>query len=179
MITNETKHRAWHGRVKIADNFLKRFKGLMFERGIDYALIFVLPVETRANASIHMFFMLEDIDVIWLDSSKRVADFKNAKRMRIYVPRKPAKYVIEGPTGIIGALKVEVGDLITWSTDPEGRKTVTVKTPSGNRLSFGRNGRPVMVENVKSVSDSAERAGKIRYNKKGKEGDDSGLFSGV
>lgn len=101
MIINETKGKAWHGRVKLADTFFKRFRGLMLVKNVNHALVFVLPAETRANASIHMFFMLSDIDVIWLDSSRRVVDFKTAKKWRLYTPKKAAQYIIEGPVGLI------------------------------------------------------------------------------
>lgn len=111
MIINETKGKAWHGKVKLADTFLKRFRGLMLVKNVNHALVFVLPAETRANASIHMFFMLSDIDVIWLDSSRRVVDFKTAKKWRLYTPKKAAQYIIEGPVGLIRTLEVEEGGL--------------------------------------------------------------------
>ncbi len=109
MIINETKGKAWHGRVKLADTFFKRFRGLMLVKNVNHALVFVLPAETRANASIHMFFMLSDIDVIWLDSSRRVVDFKTAKKWRLYTPKKAAQYIIEGPVGLIRTLRWRKG----------------------------------------------------------------------
>ncbi|WP_297553081.1 DUF192 domain-containing protein, partial [Thermococcus sp.] len=127
MIINETKGRVWHGRVELADTFFKRFRGLMLVGNVSYALIFVLPVESRLNASIHMLFMLSDIDVIWLDSTKRVVDFRRAKKWRVYSPKKPAKYIIEGPVGLIGSLEVEEGDLISWQASEEKRKSVPVR----------------------------------------------------
>ena len=152
MLINETKGRTWHGRVKLADSFFKRFRGLMLVRNIDYALVFVLPAETRANASIHMFFMLSDIDVIWLDSARRVVDFKTAGRWRLYSPKGPAKYVIEGPVGLIKTLDVEEGDLINWTPSEEKEKAVSVKVSLPEGLSFekGTNGM-ALTESVKEV----------------------------
>ncbi|AJC72555.1 hypothetical protein X802_10625 [Thermococcus guaymasensis DSM 11113] len=129
MIINETKGKVWQGRVELADTFLKRFRGLMLVGNVNYALVFVLPDESRLNASIHMFFMLSDIDVIWLDSTRRVVDFTTARKWRMYSPKRPAKYIIEGPMGLIKSLDVEEGDVINWQTSEGIRKTIPVKVP--------------------------------------------------
>ncbi len=152
MITNETKGLVWHGRVKLADSFFKRFRGLMLVRNVNYALVFVLPSETKANASIHMFFMLSDIDVIWLDSSRRVVDFKTAKKWRLYTPKGAAKYIIEGPVGLIRALEVEEGDLISWSPTEEKEKAVPVKVSLPGKIDLnGSSSGVAMMESVKEV----------------------------
>ena len=151
MLINETRGRTWHGRVKLADSFFKRFRGLMLIRNINYALVFVLPAETKANASIHMFFMLDDIDVIWLDSSRRVVDFKTAKKWRLYTPKKAAKYIIEGPVGITRVLEVEEGDVINWTPSEEKEKAVPVKVALPDKISFETSNGVVMAESVKEV----------------------------
>ncbi|NJE42211.1 DUF192 domain-containing protein [Thermococcus sp. GR6] len=151
MLVNETKGRIWHGRVRLADTFFKRFRGLMLVRDINYALVFVLPAETRANASIHMFFMLSDIDVIWLDSSRRVVDFKTARKWRVYVPKKAARYIIEGPVGMINVLEVEEGDLISWSPTEEKNKAVPVKISLPEKISFEGSNGIAIAESVKEI----------------------------
>ncbi|WP_456423965.1 DUF192 domain-containing protein [Thermococcus sp.] len=152
MITNETKGRTWHGRVELADSFFKRFRGLMLVRDVNYALVFVLPVETRVNASIHMLFMLSDIDVIWLDSERRVVDFKTARKWHFYTPKNPSKYIIEGPVGLIRALEVEEGDVISWQVREGEQRSVPVKVPLPEGLSFekGTNGM-ALTESLKDV----------------------------
>ncbi|WP_456369269.1 DUF192 domain-containing protein [Thermococcus sp.] len=152
MIINETKGKTWHGTVRIADTFFRRFRGLMLSGNIEHALVFILPAETRANASIHTFFMLSEIDVIWLDSSRRVVDFKRAKKWRLYSPKKPAKYIIEGPVGLIKVLDVEEGDLIGWYPTWEKKKAVPVRSllPGGIDLDGSKNG-VAMVESVREV----------------------------
>jgi uncharacterized membrane protein (UPF0127 family) len=152
MLVNETKEKIWHGHVKLADSFFKRFRGLMLVRNINYALVFVLPAETKANASIHMFFMVSDIDVIWLDSARRVVDFKTARKWRFYAPKEPAKYIIEGPVGLIKTLDVEEGDLISWTPSEEKERTVPVKVSLPDGLSFekGTNGM-ALTESVREV----------------------------
>ena len=152
MITNETKGLVWHGRVKLADSFFRRFRGLMLTRNINYALVFVLPAETKANASIHMFFMLSDIDVIWLDSARRVVDFKRARKWRLYAPKNAAKYIIEGPVGLIKALEVEEGDLIDWSPMEERGKAVLVKVSLPGKIDLnGSSNGVAMMESVGEV----------------------------
>ncbi|CAB50032.1 DUF192 domain-containing protein [Pyrococcus abyssi] len=115
VIINESKSVKWEGKVEIADNFIKRAFGFML-RNPGHALIFILPFETRFNATIHGFFMLKSIDVIFLDSEKTVVDVTTLRPWRIYVPKKAAKYVIEGPVGLRKVLKVEVGDKVEWIT---------------------------------------------------------------
>jgi len=154
MITNETKGTIWHGPVRVADTFSKRFRGLMLARGINHALVFILPAETRINASIHTFFMLSDIDVIWLDSSRRVVDLKTAKKWRLYAPKKAAKYIIEGPVGLIKALEVEEGDLMSWSPTEEKGKTIPVKSLIPGKIDLKGSGSGVaMMEGVQEVKD--------------------------
>lgn len=160
MITNETKGRIWHGPVRMADTFFKRFRGLMLARNVNYALVFVLPAETKANASIHTFFMLSEIDVIWLDSARRVVDFKRARKWRLYAPKKAAKYIIEGPVGLIRALDVEEGDLIDWSLTEEKEKAVPVKSLIPRRIDLnGSSNGVAMVESVREVRADLPRSG--------------------
>ncbi|WP_297438211.1 DUF192 domain-containing protein [Thermococcus sp.] len=151
MLTNETKNRTWHGPVRMADTFFRRFKGLMLVRNINYALIFVLPAETKANASIHTFFMLRDIDVIWLDSSRRVVDFRTAGMWRLYTPRRASKYIIEGPVGMIKVLGAEEGDLIEWSPTEDRGKTVPTKVSLPGKLSLTNHNGVAMTESLKDV----------------------------
>ena len=152
MLINESKNRVWHGEVKPADTFFKRFRGLMLVRNVNYALVFMLPAETRVNASIHMFFMLSDIDVIWLDSARRVVDFKTARKWRVYAPKKAAKYIIEGPVGLIRTLDVEEGDLISWTPAEQKGKAISVRVSLPDKFSFdkGSNGM-ALTESVREV----------------------------
>jgi len=143
MLINETKNKVWHGKVKLADTFFRRFKGLMFTPNVNYALVFILPAETKANASIHTFFMLQSIDVIFLNSAKEVVDFKKAKPWRVYIPREAAKYVIEGPSGIIHALEVEIGDRINWMVENKTKKAVPSPSNIINGSPFKRINRTI------------------------------------
>ncbi|WP_456452358.1 DUF192 domain-containing protein [Thermococcus sp.] len=158
MLINETKKKVWHGEVRLADTFLKRAVGLMFKPSIDYALVFLLPAETRMNASIHMFFMFRSIDVLFLDSSRRVVDFKLAKPWRVYAPAEAARYIIEGPVGIIRALHVEVGDEIRWVATRDEKKPIPSPLGIPKDLKFGQANGSIGLSQAKSGGEGLKSA---------------------
>lgn len=73
-------------------NFFSRLKGFMFEKNIDYALLF-----NKCN-SIHTFFMKENIDVIMCDKNNIIRYYFNdvGKNMIIW-PKKKIYKTIELP----------------------------------------------------------------------------------
>lgn len=84
--------------VKYCDTFLSKLIGLMFSRKLkhDYGLVLVENNETRINTSIHMMFMNYDLTVLWLDKQMVIIDKVLARKwVPIYIPKKPAQYVIE------------------------------------------------------------------------------------
>lgn len=84
------------------DSFWGRLRGLMLSERRDVVL--VSPRQDVSSSTIHMWFMLHPIDVVWVDEGMRVVDvvewippanpFK-PKTLKAYAPKKPAKYVIE------------------------------------------------------------------------------------
>lgn len=102
-------------RVQLCDNFWSRFRGLQLVTHLpdDEGLLFVTGSENRANTTIHMFFMLFSIGVIWLDASGKVVDKCFAKPWRpAYAPRSPAQYFIEAKPAILD--KVQIGDTLRF-----------------------------------------------------------------
>lgn len=84
--------------VKYCETFFSKLVGLMFTKELkqDSGLIFIERNETRINTAIHMLFMNYDITVLWLDKNWVVVDKVLAKKWApIYIPRKPAQFVIE------------------------------------------------------------------------------------
>ena len=76
-------------------------------------LVIEAPSQSISESSIHMFFMLYPIDVIWADEVGLVVDMhRRAGRfaLRIFKPRFPAKYVIELPVGTIDESRTQPGD---------------------------------------------------------------------
>ena len=98
-------------KAKVMSSFLGKAKGLMFSRfSGPGGLVFELEEENRRNAAIHMMFVFSRIDVVWLDSSKRVVDVRHELLPFIgfVIPKSKAKYVVELPVGT--AKTVQKGD---------------------------------------------------------------------
>jgi uncharacterized membrane protein (UPF0127 family) len=65
--------------------------------------------ESRIDATIHMMFVFFPIAAIWLDQNGQVVDTKLARPFHLaYVPRVPARDVLEGPPALLE--RVRVGD---------------------------------------------------------------------
>ncbi len=74
--------------------FFSRFKGFMFKKNINYALLF-----NKCN-SIHTFFMKENIDVILCNNDNIILYYyKNLSKNKIIWPKKNVKKVYELPVG--------------------------------------------------------------------------------
>lgn len=102
-------------RVKLCASIWCHFKGLMLTSNLpeNEGLLFVTGQESRVNTTIHMFFMLMSIGVVWLDSSGRVVDKQLAKPWRpAYAPQAAARYYLEANVSILD--RVQVGDVLRF-----------------------------------------------------------------
>jgi uncharacterized membrane protein (UPF0127 family) len=80
------------------------------------ALLFVNPRETIADAAIHMLFVGMPLGVAWLDSEGRVVDTILAHPWRMhYVPRRPAKYILEGEADLTEGLTLGTKVMLTFT----------------------------------------------------------------
>jgi len=114
LLYNNSKKKQVISKVKYADSIALQAKGLMFERkkNFDYALVFPFPRETRAGASIHMFFVFFPIAAVYLNSKMVVVDIAVLKPFALnYTPKKPAAYLIEMP--VLAGKKIAVGDKLS------------------------------------------------------------------
>lgn len=113
-LINKTKKRIIIKKVKVAKTHAQRMRGLMLRKKADYALILCMPQESRISSAIHMLFVFYPIDVLFLNSKKQVVDkVLGLKPFALnYVPKRPAKYVVELPEGY--GKKAEIGDLLKW-----------------------------------------------------------------
>jgi hypothetical protein len=104
-------------RVKHARTFGQRFMGLMgvSPREHDYALVFHMNEEGKMSASIHMLFMKMPIDVLFLDSEKKVVDIVSCLRPWVwnYTPKHESKFVVELPAHVLSE-KIISGMRVTW-----------------------------------------------------------------
>ncbi len=95
--------------AEIADNFLTRFKGLMFRKNIadDYAL-HISPCN-----QIHCFNMRFAIDVIYLSKEKEVLKIdENVKPRTVCKQVKKAKSVLEMKAFTVSNLGICEGDIL-------------------------------------------------------------------
>lgn len=123
IITNKTKSFVVSEDAGWAGSFLRRLRGLMFTRR-PRDLVIVSPRESVLSSSIHMMFMSYPLDVVWLDSSKKVVDLRSGVQpfsllkpstWRIHKPGRSAKYVVELGVGELG--KTEIGDELEFRED--------------------------------------------------------------
>lgn len=107
MILNKTTDELINIKITYADNFFKRFKGLMGKRNIDFAMLFC----NLKNSGIHTHFMMFEIDVYFLDKNKIIYEKATLKPWKFYTPRKKAKYILETKKD---SLKLKIGDKLEF-----------------------------------------------------------------
>ena len=107
MILNKTTNELSKINIKYADNFLRRFIGLMGKKDIDFALLFC----KLKDSGIHTHFMRFDIDVYFLDENNVVFEKASLTPWKFYRPEKQAKYILETKKG---KLKIEIGDKLDF-----------------------------------------------------------------
>lgn len=79
-------------------SFFCRLRGLTFRNRIpsDFGFLMVFNRDSRLDSSIHMMFVFLDLTIVWMNSTLEVVDVILARKWRpLYVPRRPASYVLE------------------------------------------------------------------------------------
>ena len=116
MLINKTRNKVIAKEVRLADTYLLKLRGLMFEnRGrFNYALVFDLRGEHKFSASIHMLFVFFPIDVLYLDKNRKVVQVvRNLKPFTpLFVPQKQSAYIVEIPAGKSNG--IAAGDVMGW-----------------------------------------------------------------
>lgn len=107
MILNKTSNKLIDIKIISADNFYKRFKGLMLKKDIDFAMLF----SNLKDSSIHTHFMRFDIDIYFLDKNKIIFEKATLKPWKFYRPKKQANYILEAKKD---SLKLKVGDKLEF-----------------------------------------------------------------
>lgn len=97
-------------KIEFARGIFEQTLGLMFRRNIpaDYAMIFVLKEPSPVN--IHMLFVFFPIDVIFLNSEKKITGLSYLKPWAGYKSMKDIRYIIEMKKGSIEKNKFSVGE---------------------------------------------------------------------
>jgi uncharacterized membrane protein (UPF0127 family) len=122
MIRNKTKNTILVNETERADSVFSKAKGLMFrsELGKGRGMLFTFGREDYVG--IWMLFVRFPIDLIYLDSKKRVVGIFerirpvtfNPKTWKVYYPVVPSKYIIEVNSGIIRETGTEIGDSLEF-----------------------------------------------------------------
>jgi len=106
--------------VSIADTFGRRFRGLIGKREGEYGLLL-----SPCN-SIHTFFMLYDLDAIFLDKKNRIISIKRyIKPFSVIPPIPKACKVLEFPSSLHASESLKAGDKILLYSYPEYNKCVS------------------------------------------------------
>lgn len=101
-------------RAKYCESFFSKTKGLMFSKKLQKgkSIILVDKFEPRFGSVIGMFFVFFSIDIIFLDSNKKVVDVRSAKPFQSYIaPKGSARYAIEMNKG---ENILKVGDKVSF-----------------------------------------------------------------
>lgn len=91
IIYNKTTDKLIHIRLKFADSYFQRLKGLMFKKNINYAL----AIKTKYSSAIHTSFMRFPIDVYFIDENKKIFEITTLKPWSKYEPSMNARYILE------------------------------------------------------------------------------------
>ena len=115
MIKNKTQNTTVTAHTEYFANSWSRASGLMFRKvkaGVGYLFLFDKPT----YAAIHMLFVFEPIDVLWLDRDGRVIDMAlHVKPWTLHAaPNGYATFMIEMAAGTIVLSLTQIGDEIEF-----------------------------------------------------------------
>lgn len=115
IIQNLNKRLAMPARVRLCDSFLCRLRGLMFRRSLarQEGVLLAIRRDSRADSSIHMFFVPFELAVFWINSNLEVVDKVLARPWRpAYFPGAAARYTLELHGERIG--DYDIGDRVRF-----------------------------------------------------------------
>jgi len=106
-------------KAEVADSFGGKTLGLMFRKKLPRNGALLMVFNKPGKHGIWMPFMRFRIDVVFLDSHRRVVglhervrpiSLRKGNTWKVYYPDKPAKYVIELPAGTVKRKKLQPGN---------------------------------------------------------------------
>ena len=92
-VVNKTRNTVLSENAGLASSFFTRMIGLMFSKDKD--LVIKASREGVLESSIHMMFMRQPIDVIWVDGGRKVVGVE--KKVRPHDVRKPDTWKVYKP----------------------------------------------------------------------------------
>ncbi len=117
----EVRNRSRQGEILLTARWCRsvqcRLRGLTFRRQLPngLGLLLVKARENRIESAIHMWAVFFPLGVVWMDTLGRVVDLRLALPWRVYLPRAPARYVLEGPAAMLGSLAL--GDVLEFEDE--------------------------------------------------------------
>ena len=108
--------------LDLADTEAKRIQGLSGVNSLGHNEGLLMKFDSDGTHGIWMKDMLVSLDIIWLDSNKKVVYIvKNAPpenpASTIYAPKTKARYVIELPAGSVQKAGIKAGDIAEFHID--------------------------------------------------------------
>lgn len=114
-IENETRGSLLGERVRLADGWWSRLRGLL-GRPEPEAGEGLMIVPSRG---VHMFGMRYPLDVLLLDDGGEVLEaYESLEPWSRTGLNDEARYALELPTGTVGATGTEPGDRLSWTNTP-------------------------------------------------------------
>jgi len=109
-------------RVEIAQSFFSKSKGLMLRKRLPHNSALLMIFDKPGKHGIWMPLMRFSIDIVFLDSRKRVVGIHERvrplsfrkKTWKVYYPEKPARYVIELPAGTVRRKGMRLGEVLVF-----------------------------------------------------------------
>lgn len=128
IIFNKTRKSVLSDSVEVADTPFRRALGLMFRKSLPKGASLLMEFEKEGRHGIWMPFMRFPIDVVFADSGFRVVDVfesvppigPHPRTWKLYSPGRPARFVIELPSGSVAASGTRKGDALSLVNN--GRK---------------------------------------------------------
>ena len=111
---DRTTGRVLANRVKLADTFWRRFRGLMFRREFHRGQALLFNLKKPGRYGVHMFFVRFPIDLLYLNSNFSVIEVRSALcPWRIHRPKVKASYIVELPAGTISRARIKLEHKLT------------------------------------------------------------------
>jgi hypothetical protein len=111
-VSNLTRKTVLASRMEVADSGAKRNKGLLGRESLSPGEgLWIIPCE-----AVHTFWMQFPIDLVYLDSKKRIRKLRSDVRPWRLSACLSAHSVLELPSGTIQNTRTEAGDMLEFST---------------------------------------------------------------
>jgi len=92
--------------AKVAETNFQKIRGHMFKLKTD-PLFFEFNRESTFDSAVHMFFVFKALDLVYINSAWKIVDIQKALPFfPYYSPAKPAKYLVELPSGMSKNFKI-------------------------------------------------------------------------